>query len=106
MRASGGGEAAGAGRAAARARVRRVHPAHSRGSRAVPPAPTRAGTWSTHVIAAGDAWTKVEYAAGGKTAVESVAAAVLPISAARRLLESFVSLKEGASSGWGWGGMR
>ncbi len=62
-----------------------------------------AGTWSTHVIAAGDSFTKVDGVDVTKAGVfEAVAASVVPVTLAGRLLEGVnkgdVVIQNGASS--------
>jgi len=56
------------------------------------------GTWATHVIAPGDAWTAVP-AAVQQGDIETVAACVGPVLSARHFLKSFVQLKEGEGAG-------
>jgi NADPH:quinone reductase-like Zn-dependent oxidoreductase len=54
------------------------------------------GTWATHVLASGEAWTRVGTDAAAMGAVESVAAGIAPTLVAQRLLSDFVQLKSGA----------
>lgn len=54
-----------------------------------------AGTWSTHVIAPADSFTKVDLDVK-KAGIEAVAAAVVPYNVAKKLLES-AALKSGKS---------
>jgi hypothetical protein len=56
------------------------------------------GTWATHVIAAGAAWTKVAADVASLGAVETVAAGIAPTLVAQHLLGDFVKLQKGAFS--------